>query len=133
LEISSHLCTTLIQHSWSGVAKGAVLRGAGIGAAPLVPISTVKASYGFMAARRAIETADKNSASTNGLLLGRISWLLNYGDLMPQADDKATFDSVVDLDISEQQIKDGSQIEIKFVVSTRETDQPRLASDINCE
>ena len=86
-----------------------------------------------MAAKKAIDIADRNSASSNGLLSGRISWLLNYGDLTPLAGDKTLFDSVVDVDISEQQIKDGSQVEIKFVVSKRATNRPKSGSDIDCE
>jgi len=110
-----------------------VLKGAGIGAVPPNPITTAKASYGFMAAKRAIDIADKSSASSNGLLSDRISWFLSYGDLTPLAGDKAQFDSTVDVDISEQQIKGGSQVEIKFIISKRETNTPRTGSDIDCE
>jgi hypothetical protein len=96
----------------NAVAKGAAMKGAGIGASMPQPIQRLRRAYGFVATGYDIDSKGKKVETT-----GQIDWVLKSGDIIPPVG-RAEFKRAVEATCSTTSVRT-KKIDITFVTSTR--------------
>ena len=105
------------------MAQGAVLKGAGIGAAKPLPITILTRAYGFICSQSDVEPIQGKTVMVGG----RVSWLLRQGDLVPGMvrtlngdfiDEEVEFNSIVDVECNQRELSKVRAC-VRFVISRR--------------